>query len=245
MTNYCTCKAEHWQPHTVDCPAYKPPVAPTPVSTLRLLAQCGSMDLSVLGAIADQLERALDAQERTELPYRQAVAECQRLRVGLQKLTNGFKYSTEVCTIAREALAGPTSEPNPQPPSGAACDCNSAKWDGAHAGWCASLKSPVEPSDDLGNQIYALLVRRGYAQHEAHLIANGPGCTSDCVQKGYPDIDCPAHGKKSNSPPANQAASWMWRCPTCGGDVAAHSQAVQLGRCSQRTYPQQKEGDAT
>lgn len=59
---------------------------------------------------------------------------------------------------------------------------------------CAPRKASIKTCDDLGNQIYALLVRRGYAQHEAHLIANGPGCTSDCVQKGYPDIDCPEHG---------------------------------------------------
>lgn len=61
-------------------------------------------------------------------------------------------------------------------------------------------------ADNLGDQIYALLVRRGYAQHEAHLIAGGPGCISDCVQKGYPDIDCPKHGssavKASGDPPA-------------------------------------------
>lgn len=29
--------------------------------------------------------------------------------------------------------------------------------------------------DDLGDQIHALLLRRGYAQHEAHAIAGGPG----------------------------------------------------------------------
>ncbi len=32
-------------------------------------------------------------------------------------------------------------------------------------------------------------------------------CTSDCVQKGYPDIDCPVHGKKT--PPA------LPHCPSC------------------------------
>lgn len=49
-------------------------------------------------------------------------------------------------------------------------------------------------TDALGDQIYKLLVLRGYAQHEAHLIAGGPGCISDCVQKGEPDYDCPKHG---------------------------------------------------
>jgi len=67
---------------------------------------------------------------------------------------------------------------------------------------------------DLGDQIYALLVRRGYAQHEAHLIASGPGCVSDCVQKGYPEIDCPAHGSRSNEPEgssdAQDAARYRW-----------------------------------
>jgi len=57
MTKCCTCKAEHWQPHTVGCPAYKPPAALSSVSTLRLLATCGSMDLSMLGPIADEMER--------------------------------------------------------------------------------------------------------------------------------------------------------------------------------------------
>lgn len=32
-----------------------------------------------------------------------------------------------------------------------------------------------EPIDELGDQIYALLVLRGYGQLEAHAIASGPG----------------------------------------------------------------------
>lgn len=68
MTNSCTCKAEHWQPHKVDCPAYKPPAAPSSVSTLRLLAKCGSMDLSALGVIADEIERLTE--ENRELQTR-------------------------------------------------------------------------------------------------------------------------------------------------------------------------------
>lgn len=35
--------------------------------------------------------------------------------------------------------------------------------------------------------------------------------------------------------PRNEAASWDWRCPHCGGTSAQHSQAVQLGRCSQKS----------
>lgn len=41
--------------------------------------------------------------------------ENRRLRSALRKLDNGFKYSTEVCTIAREALAGPAPETNARP----------------------------------------------------------------------------------------------------------------------------------
>lgn len=62
----------------------------------------------------------------------------------------------------------------------------------------AVKNSPLEPNgDELETQIYALLVRRGYAQHEADAIAKGPGCTHNCVQNGYRDIDCPAHGKRA------------------------------------------------
>jgi hypothetical protein len=32
----------------------------------------------------------------------------------------------------------------------------------------------AQPDDQLGEHLYALLVVRGYAQHEAHLIAYGP-----------------------------------------------------------------------
>lgn len=35
--------------------------------------------------------------------------------------------------------------------------------------------------------------------------------------------------------PRNEAASWDWRCPHCGGTSAQHSQAVQLGRCPQKS----------
>lgn len=71
--------------------------------------------------------------------------------------------------------------------------------------------SPVETvGDDLGDQIYALLVRRGYAQHEAHAIAAGPGCTLNCVQNGYPDIDCPKHGQRAKEP-----GEGRHDCPTC------------------------------
>jgi len=78
------------------------------------------------------------------------------------------------------------------------------------------------PRDDLAEQIYALLVRRGYAQHEAHLIAGGPGCISDCVQKGYPEIDCPAHGlRTSGEPEPCKDPGWEVRsgrivCKGCG-----------------------------
>jgi len=57
MTKCCTCKAEHWQPHTVGCPAYKPPAALSSVSTLRLLATMrldGPVDAR---ADADEMER--------------------------------------------------------------------------------------------------------------------------------------------------------------------------------------------
>lgn len=63
----------------------------------------------------------------------------------------------------------------------------------------AEMRLAVETSnsDQLGEQLYLLLVRRGYAQHEAHAIASGPGCTHDCVKNGYQNVDCPAHGKRA------------------------------------------------
>jgi len=45
---------------------------------------------------------------------------------------------------------------------------------------------------DIVEQIYSLLVRRGYAQWEAYSIANGPGCA--CIQLGAPNRDCFRHG---------------------------------------------------
>lgn len=64
----------------------------------------------------------------------------------------------------------------------------------------------VETEAGIEDQLYALLVRRGYAQHEAHAIANGPGCTLGCVEKGEPDHDCPAHGYRAQDqdPPAKE-----------------------------------------
>lgn len=79
-------------------------------------------------------------------------------------------------------------------------------WEAFKYAWETHRAAP-ETSDYLGNQIYALLVRRGYAQHEAHLVASGPGCTSDCVQKGYPDVDCPEHGAAQKKERTNQGDS--------------------------------------
>jgi len=82
--------------------------------------------------------------------------------------------------------------------------------------------------DDLESQIYALLVRRGYAQHEADAIAKGPGCTLDCVQKGYPDIDCPAHGRRAVEPKPVLEHRFIpdgsdpERCQVCPFAKAAH-----------------------
>jgi hypothetical protein len=83
MTNPCTCKAEHWQPHAEGCPA----------KVERMTKK-------------DVLDSPLDVGLM--------VIEIERLRAALRILTNGFRYPTEVCNIARGALAQSASEPTPQ-----------------------------------------------------------------------------------------------------------------------------------
>lgn len=118
MTNSCTCKAEHWQPHKVDCPAYRPPVAPTSsVATLRLLAKCGSMDLSVLGPIADEMERMQGLLGAAACPNRSVPG-------------HEGAWQCQWCDERKSALSG-ALEPNPR--ASRAIEVLRAERDGAMA----------------------------------------------------------------------------------------------------------------
>lgn len=70
---------------------------PNPVATLRLLAKCGSMDLSALGPIADEMER---------------------LGAALLRIRTEWRYGADkdaLYQIAIDALNGASAEPSEQP----------------------------------------------------------------------------------------------------------------------------------
>lgn len=80
----------------------------------------------------------------------------------------GVKHSKEAITqlgeimdAAKALLARPEPEPT-----------NIVFDNPSYEPWIASQGPRPEP--DLTDKIYSMLVRRGYAQHEAHAIANGP-----------------------------------------------------------------------
>jgi len=75
-----------------------------------------SAAIRALIAEVDRLTRKLEAASVTNVAVllRDSDAQNQRLREALGKLTNGYKYSTEVVTIAREALAGFTQPALPE-----------------------------------------------------------------------------------------------------------------------------------
>jgi hypothetical protein len=70
--------------------------------------------------------------------------------------TDGLPGTREPVVIAPQGNAGESPA--------LTCDCNSAKWDGAHAGWCASVKSAIvqgadfvlapKSSDAVGRALY-------------------------------------------------------------------------------------------
>lgn len=116
--------------------------------------------------------------------------EIERLRAALERYGRHTHPNCHDLTLKADGSFGPRN----------GCLC------GFDAVLSADSSAPETGADELGNQIYALLVRRGYTQHEAYLIAGGPGCTSDCVRNGEPDYDCPAHGKRAQETSAPEKA---------------------------------------
>lgn len=91
MTNTCTCKAEHWQPHAVDCPAY----TPKPLLTLENI-HSGAVpsDAVAVGFLLGEIER---------------------LRAGMPRLE--FAEHCDCCKRNKITLEvfGPTAEPRAAP----------------------------------------------------------------------------------------------------------------------------------
>lgn len=74
--------------------------------------------------------------------------------------------------------------------------------DGRRPCTCGSPMIDPPVDDELGQNLYRLLVRRGYAQHEAIAISQGARlariCTENCIQNGEPSPDCLEHGRSAD-----------------------------------------------
>jgi hypothetical protein len=78
----------------------------------------------------------------------------------------------------------------------------------AALGWAAA--NELDPIPDIVTQALDM------ARAALAVVAEEPApvCANGCVEKGYPEIDCPVHGMDAPAPPAEQG------CPACGGSGA-------------------------
>jgi len=181
MTGECTCNREHWQPHAESCPAYKP----RPLLTIEnIRSGAFPSDAHAVGFLLGEVDILRGNLSLAEEGLANAMQEIERLKAALRLLDNGFKYSTEVCNIARGALAQSSHEPSEQPfKITATCECGLTH--SAMSNQPFKMLGIMCPCGKVTPFIRDAESSQGASRDASKANDGGPLC-SDCPPVGYP-----------------------------------------------------------
>ena len=172
-------------------------------------------------------------------------AEIGRLRAALALLTNGYKYSAEVCNIARAALTQSAVEPTPNATPGAALLAEDSHGQVASlqgSGGCS--EQPQSPSDTLAQFLNNALPKWSPLWAEYRALVGHPPVAP---QRGTLEPPGEKHGEGADTgvevvPHGVIYDKLGWLCSQCGG--WNHARDAHCTHTHPR-LPEKSKGDST